>query len=114
MTLKQKQKLVYLVSKGKNTYGEIRNAMPEIDETELYYAIRPGIEEHQLFEEVSPHPPSNHEPYTLLPNDRLVLNDNGQNILDAFHREQHERIIHIISTTASIIAAIFAIAGYFR
>lgn len=75
MTLKQKQKLVCLVSKGKNTYGEIRNAMPEIDETELYYAIRPGIEEHQLLEEASPHPPSNHEPYTILPNDRLVLND---------------------------------------
>jgi hypothetical protein len=114
MTLKQKQKLVYLVSKGKNTYGEIRNAMPEIDETELFYTIRPGIEEHQLFEEVSPHPPSSSEPYTLLPDDKLVLNDNGQNILDAFRKEQHDHIVCIISTSASIIAAVFAVASYFR
>ena len=53
MNIQTKEKLVLLIISGTDTYESICDALPELSESELYYAAHTHLEEERLLTQIT-------------------------------------------------------------
>ena len=99
MTLETKRRLVCLIERGVTTRAALLAALPEIDDDDLYYALRTPINDERLLIE--------HD-------DVLFLTDAGKDILYRMKEEQNQHFYIVLGAIASAIAAICSLIALFR
>jgi len=127
MNIQTKEKLVLLIISGTDTYESICDALPELSESELYYAAHTHLEEERLLTQITEFIRNPAEEYHFQPNDRFELAEAGKNILyllekDASLREKQAQAVRyaklsfiatvIIGTTTILLAGIPLIWRY--
>ena len=107
MTDEERESLVLMVSRGQSTYGEIRAAFPNVAEytwrlcgkgaypsSDVVICRRGGDRDTELRDE-----------------EVFELTYAGKNLLHRIEKERRQELLAIVTTVASIIAAICSLAG---
>lgn len=99
MTLETKRRLVCLIDSGTNTRAGILASMPELDDSDLDYAMQSLDETERILIERG---------------GILSLADAGKDILYLMKEEQKQQLYIVLSVIASIIAAVCGLIDLYR
>lgn len=99
MNLETKRRLVGLIDSGTNTRAALLASMPELDDSELDYAMKSLDETERILIERG---------------GILCLSDAGKDILYLMKEERQQKLYVLLGLAASIIAAICSLIGLLR
>ena len=99
MTLETKRRLVCLIDSGTNTRAALLASMPELDDSDLDYAMQSLDETERILIERG---------------GILSLADAGKDILYLMKEEQKQQLYIVLSVIASIIAAVCGLIDLYR
>ena len=99
MTLETKRRLVCLIDRGTNTRAALLASMPELDGSDLDYAMQSLDETERILIERG---------------GILSLADAGKDILYLIKEEQKQQLYIVLSVIASIIAAVCGLIDLYR
>jgi len=110
------EELVLLVHNGRNTYKEIKKALPELTDNDLRIASLP-MRIVKLSDRVlclDHHPPSDLYYYRFVDEDKFSLSTYGEDLLHVVLKEKRLERLTIIAAAASIIAALCSLISIIR